>query len=157
MAITVGRRSALTLLAGLPLLAAGTARAQPSLGPGVGVDPNRTPVRYTMTAFRTDSDTTLAVYESTDGTDFTPVREHAYSPPVGLVRDPSVLLHTDGHYYLTYTIAGDAGAIGLARSRDRIPGRSSATCRCWWWADSKARGHRSGTPTRRVGSASSCR
>ncbi|MFD4354469.1 hypothetical protein ACFWPX_18085 [Nocardia sp. NPDC058518] len=120
MAITVGRRSALTLLAGLPLLAVGTARAQSSLGPGVGVDPNRTPVRYTMTAFRTDSDTTLAVYESTDGTDFTPVSEHAYSPPVGLVRDPSVLLHTDGLYYLTYTIAGDATAIGLARSRDRI-------------------------------------
>ncbi|MFD3458986.1 hypothetical protein ACFWVM_04690 [Nocardia fluminea] len=81
MAITVGRRSALALLAGLPLLATGTARAQSSLGPGVGVDPHRTPVRYTMTAFRADSDTTLAVYESADGTDFTPVSEHAYTPP----------------------------------------------------------------------------
>ncbi|MFD3425864.1 glycoside hydrolase family protein [Nocardia fluminea] len=120
MAITVGRRSALALLAGLPLLATGTARAQSSLGPGVGVDPHRTPVRYTMTAFRADSDTTLAVYESADGTDFTPVSEHAYTPPAGLVRDPSVLLHTDDHYYLTYTIAGDATAIGVARSRDRI-------------------------------------
>ncbi|MGW0324614.1 hypothetical protein [Nocardia sp. NPDC003183] len=120
MAITVGRRSALALLAGLPLLAAGTARAQSSLGPGVGIDAHRTPVRYTMTAFRADSDTTLAVYESADGTDFTPVSEHAYVPPTGLVRDPSVLLHTDGNYYLTYTIAGDATAIGLARSRDRI-------------------------------------
>ncbi|MGW8653990.1 hypothetical protein ACWGMO_31765, partial [Nocardia salmonicida] len=81
--------------------------AQSSLGPGVGIDPPRTPIRYTMTAFRADSDTTLAVYESSDGTDFAPVSEHAFTPPTGLVRDPSVLLHTDGAYYLTYTIAGD--------------------------------------------------
>ncbi|MFF2083162.1 hypothetical protein ACFVVM_05275 [Nocardia sp. NPDC058176] len=120
MAMTVGRRSALALLAGLPLLAAGTAGAQSALGPGVGIDPPRTPVRYTMTAFRADDDATLAVYESTDGTDFTPLAEHAFTPPRGLVRDPSILRHTDGLYYLTYTIAGDATAIGMARSRDRI-------------------------------------
>lgn len=88
--------------------------------PGVGVDPQRVPSRYTMTVFRADSDTTLSVYESVDGTLFTPVAEHAYTPPTGLVRDPSVLSHTDGWYYLTYTMAGDATSIGLARSRDRI-------------------------------------
>ena len=118
--MTVGRRSALALLAGVPLLAMGTARAQSAPGPGVGIDPERTPTRYTMTAFRADSDTTLAVYESVDGTEFTPVSEHAYTPPTGLVRDPSILRHTDGRYYLTYTMAGDATAIGLAHSLDRI-------------------------------------
>ncbi|MEV5651295.1 hypothetical protein AB0L57_23850 [Nocardia sp. NPDC052254] len=112
--MAMGRRSALALLAGLPLLAAGTAGAQP-----VGGAP-RIPGRYTMTAFRADSDTTLAVYESADGTRFTPVATHAYTPPTGLVRDPSVLLHTDGWYYLAYTMAADATSIGLARSRDRI-------------------------------------
>ncbi|MFI1234992.1 hypothetical protein [Nocardia salmonicida] len=151
MAITVGRRSALALLAGLPLLAAGTARAQSSLGPGVGIDPPRTPIRYTMTAFRADSDTTLAVYESSDGTEFSPVSERAFTPPTGLVRDPSVLLHTDGAYYLTYTIAGDATAIGLARSRDRItwtflanvpilvPGRLEGAWAPEWYADAAGR------------------
>lgn len=119
MAITVGRRAALALLAGLPLFAAGTARAQSAL-PGVGTEPQRAPTRYTMTAFHADDGTALAVYESADGTVFTPVAEHAYSPPDGLVRDPSILLHTDGWYYLTYTRAADATSVGLARSRDRI-------------------------------------
>ncbi|TCJ97058.1 hypothetical protein [Nocardia alba] len=151
MAITVGRRSALALLAGLPLLAGGKARAQSSLGPGVGIDPPRTPIRYTMTAFRADNDTTLAVYESSDGTDFVPVSTHAFTPPTGLVRDPSVLAHTDGAYYLTYTIAGDATAIGLARSRDRIswtflanvpilvPGRLEGAWAPEWYADAAGR------------------
>ncbi|MFD6391688.1 hypothetical protein [Nocardia sp. NPDC060259] len=151
MAMTVGRRSALALLAGLPLLATGTARAQSALGPGVGADPDRAPIRYTMTAFRADSDTTLAVYESTDGTDFTAVSEHAFTPPSGLVRDPSILLHSDGIYYLTYTIAGDATAIGLAHSLDRItwtalgnipmlvPGRLEGAWAPEWYADAAGR------------------
>ncbi len=117
--MAMGRRSALALLAGLPLLAAGTARAQSALL-GSGDGPEQVPTRYTMTAFRADSDTTLAVFESVDGTRFTPVATHAYTPPTGLVRDPSVLSHTDGWYYLAYTIAPDATSIGLARSRDRI-------------------------------------
>ncbi|WP_316574705.1 glycoside hydrolase family protein [Nocardia canadensis] len=151
MAMTVGRRSALALLAGVPLLAMGTARAQSALGPGVGIDPERTPTRYTMTAFRADSDTTLAVYESVDGTEFTPVSEHAYTPPTGLVRDPSILRHTDGRYYLTYTMAGDATAIGLAHSLDRItwtpmapapmlvPGRLEGAWAPEWYADAAGR------------------
>ncbi|WP_336082255.1 hypothetical protein [Nocardia sp. SSK8] len=151
MAITVRRRSVLTLLAGLPLLAAAPVRAQSSLGPGVGPEPDRPPLRYTMTGFRADSDTSLAVYESFDGTAFTPVSEYAFTPPRGLVRDPSVLLHADGCYYLTYTIAGDATAIGLARSRDRIswtflanvpmlvPGRLEGAWAPEWYADAAGR------------------
>ncbi|WP_327151937.1 hypothetical protein [Nocardia sp. NBC_01329] len=153
MAINVGRRSALGLLAGLPLLGIGTAlpgigtaRGQSAL-PGVGVDPHRVPSRYTMTGFRADSDTTLVVYESVDGTRFTPVAERAYTPPTGLVRDPSVLLHTDGWYYLTYTMAADATSIGAARSRDRIswtamaavpmlvPGRLEGAWAPEWYTD----------------------
>ncbi|WP_227979827.1 hypothetical protein [Nocardia spumae] len=150
MAITVGRRSALALLAGLPLLAAGTAGAQSAL-PGVGTDPRRVPSRYTMTAFRAHSDSTMAVYESVDGTRFTPVAERAYTPRNGLVRDPSVLLHTDGWYYLTYTMAPDATSIGVARSRDRItwtamapvpilvPGRLEGAWAPEWYADAAGR------------------
>ncbi|WP_232839890.1 MULTISPECIES: glycoside hydrolase family protein [Nocardia] len=150
MAITVGRRSALALLAGLPLLAAGPARAQSAL-PGVGVDSVRVPVRYTLAAFRADNDTTAAVYESVDGTRFTPVAEHAYTPATGLVRDTSVLLHTDGWYYLTYTTAADATSIGLARSRNRIdwtaiapvpmlvPGRLEGAWAPEWYSDAAGR------------------
>ncbi|MFE3544618.1 hypothetical protein ACFXK0_16790 [Nocardia sp. NPDC059177] len=152
MAMTVGRRSVLTLLAGLPLLAAaGTARAQSALGPGIGPDQDGVPVRYTMTGFRADSDTTLAVYESGDGTEFTAVSERAFTPPTGLVRDPSVLRHIDGAYYLTYTVAGDATAIGVARSHDRIdwtflanvpmrvPGRLEGAWAPEWYADAAGR------------------
>lgn len=150
MAMTVGRRSALALLAGLPLLAATPAAAQSAL-PGVGTDPERTPWRYTMTAFRADDDAVLAVYESSDGTAFVPVAEHAYTPPTGLVRDPSVLRHTDGWYHLTHTVAGDATSIGLARSRDRItwsalppvpmlvPGRLDGAWAPEWYSDAAGR------------------
>ncbi|MQY26689.1 hypothetical protein NRB56_22610 [Nocardia sp. RB56] len=104
-----------------------------------------------MTAFRADSDSTLAVYESADGTWFTPVAERAYMPAVGVVRDPSVLWHTDGWYYLTYTSAADATSIGMARSRNRIdwtalppvpmlvPGRLEGTWAPEWYSGADGR------------------
>ncbi|MBF4996613.1 hypothetical protein IRT45_05520 [Nocardia sp. BSTN01] len=150
MVMAIGRRAALALLAGLPLLAPGTARAQ-SAPPGIGADPQRAPTRYTMAAFRADDDSTVAVYESMDGTRFTPVADHTFTPRTGLARDPSVMLHTDGWYYLTYTTAPDATSIGLARSRDRIawtemtpapmlvPGRPEGTWAPEWYVDAAGR------------------
>ncbi|WP_407671649.1 glycoside hydrolase family protein [Nocardia aurantiaca] len=76
--------------------------------------------RYTMTAFTNGSDNDLYVYESEDATTFTLLRACAYRPPAGLVRDPSLLRHTDGGYYLAYTTAGDGNTIGFARSADRL-------------------------------------
>lgn len=75
--------------------------------------------QYTMVAFSNVSDRDLDVYESSDGTGFTPARLSAYRPPSGLVRDPSIFKHTDGFYYVTYTTV-DGANIGFARSSDRV-------------------------------------
>ncbi len=135
------------MLAGAPVWVAGRAGAQAPEGGGA----QQVPSRYTMTAFRADDDTMLAVYESVDGTWFTPVAEHAYTPSAGVVRDPSVLRHTDGWYYLTYTMAGDATSIGMARSRNRIrwtelapvpmlvPGRLEGAWAPEWYVDAAGR------------------
>ncbi len=75
--------------------------------------------RYTMVAFSNASDRTMDVYQSTDGTDYQVLQRGAYTPPTGLVRDPSIFRNTDGTYYVTYT-TGDPSNIGLASSRDRV-------------------------------------
>ncbi|MBT1192383.1 arabinofuranosidase [Rhodococcoides kroppenstedtii] len=75
--------------------------------------------RYTMVAFSNASDRDLDVYESSDGTSFTAARTSAYRPPSGVVRDPSIIRHTDGLYRLTYTTV-DGATIGFATSPDRL-------------------------------------
>lgn len=75
--------------------------------------------RYTMVAFSNASARDMDVYTSTDGTDFQLAERSAYRPSSGFVRDPSILRHTDGQYYLTHTTA-DGANIGFARSSDRI-------------------------------------
>ncbi|MFE3759146.1 hypothetical protein ACFXO9_32995 [Nocardia tengchongensis] len=104
------RRSVLASMALLPLAAGGRAPVARAAAA----------TRYTMTAFTNDSDAELRVYESEDATNFGLLRAGAYRPPAGLVRDPSLMRHTDGAYYITYTTAGDGHTIGFARSTDRV-------------------------------------
>ncbi|WTL60088.1 glycoside hydrolase family 43 protein [Nocardia sp. NBC_01499] len=108
--MTVSRRSALALAAGLPLslLAVKHAAAK---------EPQ---VRYTMTAFTNASESDLYVYESTDATNFQLLRGPAYRPPTGLMRDPCIFRHVDNVYYLTYTTAWEGQTIGFASSTDRV-------------------------------------
>ncbi|KAF8880313.1 arabinosidase [Infundibulicybe gibba] len=58
---------------------------------------------YVFTAFTAASESNLYVYTSNDGTNFSLLKGPAYTPPTGLIRDPSVILHTDGKYYIAYT------------------------------------------------------
>ncbi len=76
------------------------------------------PARYTMTAFTNASQSNMSVYDSADGTRFTLKKPLAYTPPKGLIRDPSVMKHTDGWYYVAYTTGWAGNTIGLARSKD---------------------------------------
>jgi hypothetical protein len=76
------------------------------------------PARYTMTAFTNASQSNMSVYDSADGARFTLKKPLAYTPPKGLIRDPSVIKHTDGWYYVAYTTGWAGNTIGLARSRD---------------------------------------
>jgi hypothetical protein len=77
--------------------------------------------RYTMTAFTNSSERDMYVYQSGNGRDFGPVGPGpAYTPPTGLVRDPSLMHYADGQYYVVYTTGWDGDTIGLARSPDRV-------------------------------------
>jgi hypothetical protein len=69
-----------------------------------------------MTAFTNASQSNMSVYDSADGTRFTLKKPLAYTPPKGLIRDPSVIKHTDGWYYVAYTTGWAGNTIGLARS-----------------------------------------
>jgi hypothetical protein len=58
------------------------------------------------------------LYDSPNASAFSLVQANAYTPPSGLIRDPSVLRHTDGYYYLVYTTNWTGDTIGFARSTD---------------------------------------
>ncbi|MBI0297748.1 family 43 glycosylhydrolase [Streptomyces sp. PRKS01-29] len=76
--------------------------------------------RFTMTAFTNSSESNMYVYQSSDATTYTLLKGPAYTPPSGLIRDPSVIKHTDGYYYIVYTTNWTGNTIGFARSRDRV-------------------------------------
>ncbi|MFD1147545.1 glycoside hydrolase family 43 protein [Saccharothrix hoggarensis] len=73
---------------------------------------------YLMTAFTNSSESNMYVYDSANATNFDLVRSNAYTPPSGLIRDPSVIRHTDGYYYIVYTTGWTGNTIGFARSAD---------------------------------------
>ncbi|MGX7828442.1 glycoside hydrolase family 43 protein [Actinokineospora sp. 24-640] len=73
---------------------------------------------YLMTAFTNSSESNMYVYDSANATTFDLVRANAYQPPSGLIRDPSVIRHSDGYYYLVYTTGWTGNTIGFARSAD---------------------------------------
>jgi len=92
----------------------GTAPAQAAYPP-----PGQTS-RYTMTAFTNSSESNMYVYESADATGYRLLRGPAYTPPSGLIRDPSIIRHTDGRYYIVYTTNWTGNTIGFATSTDRV-------------------------------------
>lgn len=75
---------------------------------------------YLMTAFTNSSESNMYVYDSPSATTFTLAKANAYKPPSGLVRDPSVMRHSDGYYYIAYTTNWTGNTIGLARSADYL-------------------------------------
>jgi Alpha-L-arabinofuranosidase B (ABFB) domain/Glycosyl hydrolases family 43 len=103
---------------------------------------------FVMTAFTNSSESNMYVYASPNATTFNLVRGNAYTPPSGLVRDPSVMRHTDGYYYLVYTTNWTGNTIGFARSPDYVTwtflrnvtvGLNGATGSTWapeWFVDS---------------------
>jgi hypothetical protein len=76
--------------------------------------------RYTMTAFTNSSESNMYVYEAPDATGFRLLRGPAFTPPSGLIRDPSIIRHTDGRYYVVYTTNWTGNTIGFATSTDRV-------------------------------------
>jgi hypothetical protein len=62
--------------------------------------------RYIFSSFGGDlpAEETLSIYTSTNGLDFTLLSHTGYSGPTGVLRDPSIMKHTDGKYYVAYTV-----------------------------------------------------
>ncbi len=76
---------------------------------------------YTFTVFTNSSQSNMYVYQSNDGLNYYQASAGvAYTPPSGLVRDPSIMHYTDGLYYMTYTTNWTGNTIGIASSSDRI-------------------------------------
>ena len=111
---TPRRRS---VLAALTALAATTLTlvAAPPAAQAAGPVPH-----YVMTAFTNSSESNMYVYDSANATDYSLIRANAYTPPSGLIRDPSVMRHTDGYYYIVYTTNWTGNTIGFARSADHV-------------------------------------
>ena len=122
--------------------------AVPSVASAAGPAPH-----YLMTAFTNSSESNMYVYDSANATNFTQVRANAYTPPSGLIRDPSVIRHTDGYYYIVYTTNWTGDTIGFARSADYVSwtflrnvrvGLNGATGSTWapeWFKDSDGSVH----------------
>jgi hypothetical protein len=63
----------------------------------------RAATRYVFAAFRNSSQS-LSIYTSLDGLNFTLLSHTGYTGPSGVLRDPTIMKHTDGRYYVAYTI-----------------------------------------------------
>ncbi|KAL7269759.1 hypothetical protein RUND412_007561 [Rhizina undulata] len=75
---------------------------------------------YVFTVFTSSSESNLYVYTSTDATTFTLLAGPTYEPSGTLIRDPSIILHSDGLYYITYTTAWTGTDFAIAKSSDLV-------------------------------------
>ena len=94
----------------------------------------------------------LSIYRSADARNFTLVANTGFAGPSGALRDPSIVRHTDGRYYVAYTDPPGAGCCGkedhfsIARSDDlvhwtnltTVPGGVPGLAHVWapeWFVD----------------------
>jgi len=62
--------------------------------------------RYVFATFLGDdaSKENLSLYTSKNGVDFTLLANTGFAGPTNVLRDPSIMKHTDGRYYIAYTL-----------------------------------------------------
>jgi hypothetical protein len=90
-------------------------------GRGVPAVHAATPSLYTMSSFSNNNETDMYIYTSNDGLNFTRLGSGpVYTPPTGILRDPSITRNGSGRYYVAYTDAWSSNSIGLASSADRV-------------------------------------
>jgi hypothetical protein len=66
----------------------------------------RAATRYVFATFKGDAaaDEKLWIYTSSDAVNFSLLSATGYGGPTGVVRDPSIIKHTDGKYYVAHTV-----------------------------------------------------
>ena len=69
------------------------------------VAPASAATRYVFAVFKGDGSASekLSIYTSTDGLNFTLLSDTGYGGPTGILRDPSIMKHSDGKYYVAHT------------------------------------------------------
>jgi hypothetical protein len=70
----------------------------------------------------------LIIYTSTDALNFTLLYDTKYTGPTGFLRDPSIMKHTDGKFYVAFTTPPDMGCCGAESS---FSVASSANLKDW--------------------------
>jgi hypothetical protein len=67
---------------------------------------SRAATRYVFATFLGDeaSKQKLSLYTSKNGLDFTLLSHTGYTGPTGVLRDPSIMKHKDGKYYIAHTL-----------------------------------------------------
>ena len=81
--------------------------------------------RYVFATFLGDavSAEKLSIYTSSDGLNFTLLANTGYGGPTGVLRDPSIMKHSDGKYYIAYTLQSwttTSTSFGIASSSDLL-------------------------------------
>lgn len=108
--------------------------------------------RYIFSTFYGDAvaDEKLGIYTSTDGLNFTLLSKTGYGGPTGVLRDPSIMKHSDGKYYVAYTVQSwttNSTSFAIASSSDlrawtfhtEVPSGIANTRFTWapeWFVDS---------------------
>ena len=62
--------------------------------------------RYIYATFKGDAaaDEKLSIYTSSDAVNYSLFAATGYGGPTGVLRDPSIIKHTDGKYYIAHTV-----------------------------------------------------
>jgi len=123
----------------------------------VVTNPSAAATRYVFAAFKGDSaeNEKLSIYTSSDGLNFTLLSNTGYSGPTGVLRDPSLMKHSDGQYYVAYTVYSwdtESTSFAIAKSPDlakwtflvSVPAQVSGARHTWapeWFKDSDGSTH----------------
>jgi len=107
--------------------------------------------RYVFATFLGDdaSKENLSLYTSKNGVDFTLLANTGFAGPTNVLRDPSIMKHTDGQYYIAYTLKSwttTSASFAIASSPDlktwtfrtEVPAQVSGVKDTWapeWFKD----------------------
>src|SRR4051812_12358793 len=92
----------------------------------------RAETAYVFATFKGDAaaDEKLWIYTSTNATAFSQLSETFYGGPTGVLRDPSIMKHTDGKYYVAFTVQSwttQSTTFAIASSTDLVNWQTVAT------------------------------